>query len=249
MVFRIALHLVVLVLMTVFTQIGGVAWVLAMWFRRRLLVFVASYTMLSLSVVWVAPTFGREALSCLDRGSLQVQSWIYCALNRNYVEPELKEILKDTAEEMDERFPGTITVVLDANFPFVDGFPLLPHLSHDDGEKVDLAFYYRDEQGYLPGVTRSPVGYFAFEDGPTNCSREWPTLRWNLGVLQTVWRDLELDEERNRVLLQSLARNSQVGKIFVEPHLVRTLSVEHANIRFQGCRAARHDDHIHVQLR
>lgn len=32
---------------------------------------------------------------------------------------------------------------LDANFPFKDGFPLLPHLSHDDGRKVDIAFMYR----------------------------------------------------------------------------------------------------------
>jgi hypothetical protein len=35
---------------------------------------------------------------------------------------------------MDEKFPGTVTIALDANFPFVNGFPLLPHLSHADGK-------------------------------------------------------------------------------------------------------------------
>ena len=59
--------------------------------------------------------------------------------------------------------------MLDGNFPFITGFPLLPHLSHDDGEKVDLAFYYADDTGYLRGATRAPIGYFAFEDGTSNC--------------------------------------------------------------------------------
>ena len=40
------------------------------------------------------------------------------------------------------------------------------------------------------------------------------------------------------------------GKILLEPHLAHRLGVEgRPNIRFQGCRAARHDDHIHVQIR
>lgn len=235
--------------LTVLTQIGGLAWIIALFFRRRLIAFGLAYAALTLAAIWIAPGFGRVALNCFDDGPLQVQSPIYCALNRTYVTPGLNDILVEAAEDMDRRFPGTQTLVLDANFPFLDGFPLLPHLSHDDGDKADLAFFYRDDTGYLPGATRSPIGYFAFEPGPTECAGSGPTLRWDLGILQPLWRGYILDKARNAAILDILSRDIRVGKIFVEPHLVQALDVSHPKIRFQGCRAARHDDHIHVQLR
>lgn len=246
---RVLAHGIIIIGLTVLTQIGGLAWVIALLFRRRLIAFVGMYVALSLGAIWIAPGFGRVALSCLDTGPLQVQSGIYCALNRTYVTPDLAEVLAETAAEMERRFPGTQTLVLDANFPFFDGFPLLPHLSHDDGEKVDLAFYYRDDTGYLPGATRSPIGYFAFEQGPTICAEGWPTLRWDFDAVQPLWRDHALDVPRNRAVLQILSGDDRVGRIFVEPHLVQSLGVAHPSIGFQGCRAARHDDHIHLQLR
>lgn len=242
-------HSFIILALTVITQIGGLAWVIAVFFKRKLLVFFLSYTALTVAAIWVAPTFGRVALSCFDDGPLEIQSWMYCALNRNYVAPELRAVLIETADEMERQFPATKTLVLDANFPLLNGFPLLPHLSHDDGDKVDLAFFYRDQTGYLPGSTRSPLGYFAFEQGSTECSAAWPTLRWDLAALQPLWRGYELDEVRNAAILRLLSSDSRVGKIFVEPHLVRTLGVSHPSIRFQGCRAARHDDHIHFQLK
>jgi len=177
-----------------------------------------------------------------------MQSWVYCALNRNYVTPEMAGLLQDAAGTADRAYPGTVTQVLDANFPFLAGFPLLPHLSHDDGRKADLAFYYADAKGYAPGVSRSPIGYFAFEQGPTDCSGNWLTLRWDLGALQPLWRDLEFDAARTRHLLQVLAADGRVGKIFLEPHLQDRLGVRSVKLRFQGCRAARHDDHIHLQF-
>ncbi|MGR3512673.1 MAG: hypothetical protein ACU0GG_07895 [Paracoccaceae bacterium] len=242
------LHASVFVFLTLLTQIGGVAWVFSRFFTWRLVAFLPTYVALSFAAVWVAPAFGRVALSCQADGPLQVQSWMYCALNRTYMDPALRDVLNDTAEAMDQRFPGTETLVLDASFPFFDGFPLLPHLSHDDGAKVDLAFYYRDESGYLPGATRSPVGYFAFEEGPTPCAPNWPSLRWDLARLQSLWKPFALERERMRAVLQILTRDPRVGKIFVEPHLRDALGVSHPKLRFQGCRAARHDDHIHFQL-
>ncbi len=146
---RILSHSTVVFFLTVLTQIGGFAWFVSLFFRRKLFTFLVAYIALSLSAIWIAPISGRIALSCLSDGPLQIQSWIYCALNRNYVTPELADVLKQTAQEMDQRFPGTVTLVLDANFPFLTGFPLIPHLSHDDGDKADIAFYYRDETGYL----------------------------------------------------------------------------------------------------
>ena len=245
---RLIANSCVVLFLTILTQIGGLAWLIALFFRRRLIAFLLAYVALTTAAVWIAPNFGRVALSCLDSGPLQVQSWMYCALNRNYVAPELRSVLVETAKELDQRYPGTETLVLDANFPFFDGFPLLPHLSHDDGDKVDLAFFYQDKTGYLPGATRSPIGYFAFEPGPTDCTPRWPTLRWDFDFIQPFWRDYGLDEARNAAVLRILSSDDRIGKILVEPHLVEALRVTHPNIRFQGCRAARHDDHIHLQL-
>lgn len=56
-------------------------------------------------------------------------------------------LLAGLSREMAHTFPGTVTLYLDANFPFFDGFPLLPHLSHVDGRKRDIAYYYADSMG------------------------------------------------------------------------------------------------------
>ncbi|MEM7544260.1 MAG: hypothetical protein AAF367_01890 [Pseudomonadota bacterium] len=241
-------HSIVVVSLTVLTQIGGCAWLAALLFKSRMLAFIALYAVMWAAAVWIAPVFGRTALSCWDTGPLQMQSWLYCGLNRHYVTPDAKALLYDMAEAVDRRFPGTVTLVLDANFPFVTGFPLLPHLSHDDGEKADLAFYYANEGNYIAAATRSPIGYFAFEDGPSTCPEVWPTLRWNLRSLQSLWRTYELDEARTAFLLSTLAKDERVGKILLEPHLKSRLRLSSDKIRFQGCGAARHDDHIHIQL-
>jgi hypothetical protein len=42
--------------------------------------------------------------------------------------------------------------------------------------------------------------------------------------------------------------NYGVDKVFLEPHLTSSLGLAAPAVRFQGCRAARHDDHIHVQI-
>lgn len=241
-------HGAAIVLLTLLTQIGGLAWLLALGFRARLVVFVSLYVLLWSITLGIAPSFGRVPLNCSADGPLQIQSRLYCLANRHYVTPELRDMLSHTAEQLHTLHPGTQTLVLDANFPFFTGFPLLPHLSHDDGEKVDLAFFYARDGRYLPGFTRSPVGYFAFEPGPTNCPRRWLTLRWDMGWLQPLWVDAALEPERMRALLQLLTEDARVGKVFIEPHLSQRLGTSHPKIRFQGCRAARHDDHIHVQL-
>ncbi|WP_050900947.1 hypothetical protein [Oceanicola sp. S124] len=245
---RLLRDILMVLLLTLLTQVGGLAWMASRLFRRSLPTFLLIYVALSAGAAALAPTYGRAPVNCLGDGALQMQSWTYCVLNRNFISPELAQVLEETAAEMNQRHPGTITLLLDANFPFFNGFPLLPHLSHDDGRKADLAFYYRDETGYLPGKTRSPIGYFAFEEGPTRCPDRRPTLRWDMAALQPLWPDYALDRARNRAVLAILAEDRRVGKIFVEPHVARDLSVTSEKIRFQGCRAARHDDHIHLQL-
>ena len=245
---RLIFHASLFFLLTVLTQIVGLAWVASRLFKRPLWMFAVLYVSFSVASVVVAPQFGRVALPCFDDGPLQMRSHLFCVLSRHYVVPEMRSVALILADTVNNAFPGTVTSVLDGSFPFLDGFPLLPHLSHDDGKKLDLAFYYEDETGYLPGRTPSPFGYFAFEDGPTDCKTRLPTLRWDLKWLQPIWLQLDLDENRLRTALNALAADPRVGKILVEPHLVDRLGAQHPKIRFQGCRAARHDDHIHFQL-
>ncbi|MEM9232289.1 MAG: hypothetical protein AAGB10_22080 [Pseudomonadota bacterium] len=218
-----------------------------MLFRRRWLAFLAIYALLSVAAGFTAPLVGRVPLSCFDQ-TLRMQSWFYCVLNRHYVVPDLADVLADASAAMARQHPGTETLILDAGFPFLDGFPLLPHLSHDDGRKADLAFYYKKGGDVLPGRTRSPIGYFAFEDGPTSCSAEWGSLRWSFHWLQPLWPDWSVDRMRMRSIMQILIQDQRVGKILLEPHLVKAWNVAGPKVRFQGCGAARHDDHIHIQL-
>ena len=53
--------------------------------------------------------------------------------------------------------------ILDANFPFIDGFPLLPHRSHNDGRKVDISLVYETSDGQYSYAVVSRSGYGVFE--------------------------------------------------------------------------------------
>jgi hypothetical protein len=241
-------HSLIFIVLTALSQLGGLAWLISICFKRRFITFLVAYTSLSASALWLAPILGREPLPCFETNGLKMQSKLYCILNRHYVAPELREVLFDFSSKIQTDHPNTKTLILDANFPFLTGFPLLPHLSHHDGRKVDLAFYYKDESKYLPGATKSPIGYFAFEEGPTDCPQNFLSLRWDLKWLQPFWQNFELEPLRMTSALRILSEDKRVGKIFIEPHLRIKLGLESSKIRFQGCRAARHDDHIHFQL-
>lgn len=268
---RTAFHIAVLVLLTLITQIGGVAYVCALMIARRarlkrtsakLLLVIGCYSLGTVATSLVAPFFGRVPLPCFvsEESHLVVRSPLFCALNRNYVTPEMKALAVALAQEVDRQFPGTTTIALDANFPFVNGFPLLPHLSHDDGRKLDFAYYYDGSDGrFLNGATRSPIGYFAFEqpkpddEQPCEGRTDWLTTRWDFLRLQSLFPDYRLDRPRTLAAINWLVTEGVdrfgVQKLFLEPHLKTTFGITDPHVRFQGYRAARHDDHIHVQLK
>jgi len=269
---RAILHAIVITLLTLATQIGGIAYLLTFAIvqsvRKHLrpiglvapVVFLLSYVGLSVISAYLAPLFGRVPLPCFSSEHLKLamQSPLYCALNRHYVRPELRSLALRLAENMDQKYPGTVTLGLDANFPFIDGFPLLPHLSHDDGRKLDLAYFYQAPGGaYVRGETKSPIGYWAFEtpaqDSALPCAdrRDLLTMRWDMKWLRPFMREYDLEESRTRAALDwltSTGKQAGVSKIFLEPHLVKKLNAQDEMVRFQGCRAARHDDHIHLEM-
>ncbi|NNJ77336.1 MAG: hypothetical protein HKP56_19505 [Anderseniella sp.] len=268
---RLAFHAIGVVFLTLLTQIGGLVWVgtaviTHRLHKRRLVklgVFLLIYAGISLAAVSIAPVFGRVALPCFATGQSQLamQSPLYCVLNRHYVSKPMYQAANNLAADMDRRFPGTLTQALDANFPFLDGFPLLPHLSHNDGNKLDIALFYADPSTgkYIRGKTRSPIGYWGFErpergaELPCDGRHDILTGRWDMGWFQIFNSVVALDRPRTRAAFEWLTTHDKGGKVgvtkvFVEPHLGKSLGVESDILRFQGCRAARHDDHIHFQV-
>jgi hypothetical protein len=273
---QLLLLVALLLILTLLTQVGGIIFVLTLvvawlafpkrlqgWQRTGLCVFLFAglYTAMTAFVIPdLAARACRVPLPCRakpDRPFAAAHP-LYCAFNRHYVDARLVELLTALSRSINDEFSGTTTLFLDANFPFLNGFPLVPHLSHGDGRKLDIAYYYDGPNGsYLPGALRSPIGYFGFEQpgraDQTLCpQRHWLTLRWDLDPIQNLIPDRTMDVARTRAALLWLTTQGekfQVQRIFIEPYLAARMGVSSPLLGFQGCRAARHDDHIHIQIR
>ena len=203
----------------------------------------------------LAAAFGRVPVPCVPQSGsppLVERSFLYCALNRHYVRPALRDLLQSVAVKVSQRFPGSTLHVLDASFPFFDGFPLLPHLSHHDGRKVDLAFFYRDKGTGQPAASPSPVGYWAYtqprQQEPRPCEDHGSPLPWDFDWLQPFFDKETFDAERTGYLIEMLVREAAVQRVLLEPHLRVRMGLPADKVRFQGCQAARHDDHLHLQV-
>lgn len=260
-------------LLTALTQVGGIVvllWLpLRRWLKKRLIgnrwhIAVRAGSFLLFWLLWtfglippIARQLGREALPVFGQAHLRPFHLGYCLLNRHYVRPELKALLIDASEKIQSSHPGTVVAYLDANFPFWNGFRLIPHLSHNDGRKADLAFFFQDENGrYLARKALNGIAYGGSvvplqgeTDQPAACAQKG---YWQYNLL-TDWlpqrKDRSLDASRTQALIRLLARDPRVGKLFLEPHLKTRLGLAgYAKIRYHGCQAVRHDDHLHVQL-
>ena len=105
------------------------------------ILFILLYLVTTFFVIpKVTVFFGRERIT--NSKNITPTNFMTELLNRNYVKPELNIILQELSHKLPE---GVELKFLDANFPFFDGFPLLPHLSHNDGKKLDLSFIYEDK--------------------------------------------------------------------------------------------------------
>ena len=217
---------------------------------------------LVIASLWIVPPLARSSgrvalpLSATSQFPLGPGRWFTILANRRYVKPELLAAVRDIARLTASRYPGTELRYLDANFPFVNDFPLYPHRSHDDGEKLDISFLYADAGGAR--VTASPgfLGYGHTEgplegefDQPLDCSRRG---YWQYDLLRHLAdgeENLFFDHPANSWLLRTITADPRIGKVFVEPHLKARLGLgAESKIRFHGCAAVRHDDHIHLQL-
>ncbi|MFT5819585.1 MAG: hypothetical protein ACI8ZM_000810 [Crocinitomix sp.] len=281
--FKKALRIIGLILLFLFltalTQVGGLILLLFLLIWKRLInkierlktarsiyrngikagSFLIFYLLICLFIVpLLARPFGRVPLP-INHANLQPLNIMTCLLNRHYVREELLNATLEAAAEMNKTYPGTTLAYLDANFPFINKFPLLPHLSHNDGKKLDLAFFYRKTESNeaLNDAAPSFTGYGVFEEPrpleenkPAFCSNHG---YWQYSILGSVvpqWNKsaYTFDQERTKRMLEILCQHQSIGKIFIEPHLKKRMNLRSDKIRFHGCGAVRHDDHIHIQL-
>jgi hypothetical protein len=171
----------IFLLLTILTQIGGIVYLLNFltyrfinrkvnnqWLRKSCkgATFVLFYLLATFLIVPIlAKPFGRVQLPVRSTNNLRPLTFLTCLLNRNYVRKDLREVAFSVAKEMTKKYPGTIVNYLDANFPFINGFPLFPHLSHNDGKKVDLSFCYKSKQSLMEtNQAPSPIGYGICEE-------------------------------------------------------------------------------------
>lgn len=272
------LYLLIVVVLTALTQVGGAILIfstLIVWSVFPLgrlgrvratiahtLTFIPLYCAICLLLIPpVAKVNGRVALQCYPsvRHAYGALTPLTCLLNRHYAVPGVEAALQRMAKAVSEAQPGTVIAYLDAGFPFLDGFPMLPHMGHRAGRDIDLAYFYVGPTGrYLPREARSPVGYFGFEQPAPGAARPcageaaFPTRRWDLDWLQPLLAPYRLDEVRTAEMLTWLVFEGPahgVSGLIIEPHMSERLGVHSQLIRFQGCEAARHDDHVHVDFR
>lgn len=264
---KIIIHIVLIFLLTMITQVGGFIYLVVLFipnylklnamFGWRVICFVLLYTFsIFLIIPHVAPIFGREPVSSAH--GIAAQSFFYRLANRHYVRPELNESIDHIAKQFNNKYPNLRLIHLDANFPFFNHFPLIPHLSHHDGKKIDLSFVYQSEEGVLSNKKPSVSGYGSFEvakeseeDWSSKCSKEgfWLYDKAKYLTLGIMHPDLQLAEVPTRYLIQLICQEPKMSKVFIEPYLKQRLKLSSPKIRFHGCHAVRHDDHIHLQIK
>ncbi len=249
-------HLIFILFLTVLTQVGGLIWLISIFIsikinKRKRLVFPLLFLLFNLVIIPpIASKFGREQLPWFN-ANLKPRNWFYPLAFRNYVKPELKGFLEDSSNSKNIQI-----TYLDANFPFFDGFPLLPHLSHSDGKKIDISFMYLDEEAKPTDKKPSTSGYGVYSESNKNytCKSCLKKGYWQYDFSKYLTfgtiNNLKLDREKTSDLINQFLSISETQKIFIEPHLKQSLGFRNeSKIRFHGCQAVRHDDHIHLQIK
>src|SRR3954469_1055320 len=128
-------YLLLFVILTLFTQVGGIIWLLSLllcykfinrrysdWWKRlplKISAFLVLYLFCILLVVpYLAGSLGRVQLPLFRTNNLQPGNSLTFFLGRNYVRPELRQAIFNVAEKANKEFPGTIINYLDTSFPF-----------------------------------------------------------------------------------------------------------------------------------
>ncbi len=255
-----------IILLTLLTQTGGLVYLLSLVWRKKwktrfvgkpIILFLTLYlTFTFLIIPFTAPFFGREKVKNTER--IKPTNFVTVLLNRNYVKPAVNQLLAEADQVLAKQDNAINIRYLDANFPFYDGFPLFPHLSHNDGKKIDISLVYETPESGITTKQKSWSGYGVFEE-PTEKEHDQISFCKEKGYFQydfpkyltfgRINSELQFSNRGTKILVKSFLKSSLVGKVFIEPHLKSRLGLNDSRIRYHGCRAVRHDDHIHVQVK
>lgn len=272
-ILRVFYSILVFAFLTIFTQVGGLIYLIWLALRRytdrfsendaikklyRSLSFSALYLICTfVAVPFLAPLFGRVQLPLTETRGLRPHNFMFCLLNRNYVRPALRDAILDVTAKLQEEYPGSVVNYLDTGFPFVNVFVLFPHLSHNDGKKADLSFQYTDAAGAETGECPSWLGYGICEepgpgeyDYPTECAEKKGGKTYSMlkkYYPQGNKANFIFDGKRTAFMVRAFSRHPSIGLVLIEPHLKKRLHLN-GRIGRAGCHAVRHDDHMHVQL-
>lgn len=262
-ILKIILHTGLFLFLTILTQVGGFVYLLSLglwkmlgtkWISIKIFIFSILYLITTFLIVpRLAPIFGREPVQ--HQSGIRPATNATIFLNRNYVRPIVNQTLQTSAKQLKDY--GIEIIYLEANFPFLNGFPLIPHLSHNDGKKIDLNLVYENESGTIVNLPRSRSGYGVFVHPKSNeydqikkCKDsgyfqyDYPRF-FSFGEINST---VKFSEKGTRLLMKNLLNTGKVKKIFIEPHLKTRMKMTDKRIRFHGCRAVRHDDHIHLEF-
>lgn len=261
-------------LLTLLTQVGGLIYLMSLlvfipfsrnlssWrskFFGKIFTFSALYLLSIVAFIpMIAKPLGRVQLPLFRTHNLQPATALTFFLCRNYVRPQLREVTFKISEAIGKEFPGTAVNYLDGNFPFLDGFPLFPHVSHNDGKKLDFSFTYFDHKTKaITNSVPSIIGYGICEEPfkgeentPETCAQKgyWQYNFLRRIIPQRTKAKFDFDGKRTKRLVELFASETATARVFIEPHLRARLKLTSPKVLFHGCHAVRHDDHFHVQI-
>lgn len=176
----------------------------------------------------------------------------YCQ-GRNFVTPEVRDVITDTARNLSAEHSGAVIHYMDGSGPS-GTTPFPPHRSHGDGRQLDVALFFETLDGVSlpsPPDTSSYGGWWPAEPPRPGERIACPQGRTGAAdkpdpPTDRAWR---LDEDRTRALIRLLVDDPRVRRILIEPHLEERLGFwGHPKLRFAGCQSARHDDHLHIDF-
>ncbi|WP_299457716.1 hypothetical protein [uncultured Microscilla sp.] len=133
-------YLLIAALLTLFTQIGGLIYLLllpivplltrsfsTLWKKHLLNIgihFVSYLVTILLVLPPVARYFGRVPLPINSHAGIKPLNTFTWLCNRHYVRPQLLQTLHNVSQQLRKQYPTTVIAYMDANFPFKKGYPL-----------------------------------------------------------------------------------------------------------------------------
>ncbi|QEC45245.1 hypothetical protein [Pseudobacter ginsenosidimutans] len=272
---KILLLIILLALLTFFTQVGGLILLLSFLSHKfinnrtesvfwrgfwKTSAFLVLYFFVNIALLpFAARAFNRVPMPVFSEPHVKPLRLPGCIFNRHYVRPEVRAAVIETAERMQKESPGVVIQYLDGAFPLINHFPLWPHRSHGDGKKLDIAFHYLDVKTKKPVVDAPSFLGYGISEKPRPGESDFPLIcgtdgHWQYNILDEIipqgnHKNFIFDSTRTALLVNKFAASKTIDRILIEPHLKTRLGITSKKIRFHGCRAIRHDDHIHVQMK